>query len=95
MDSAAGIGSGGKEGRGGTAGEARLAEGMAALTKKDHSCYCVCVISATGLIDPCKRYLDSILSWSPPISSPVKPRCKGGRGAVWMIGPFPIVTTLL
>lgn len=36
MDAAAGIGSGGKEG---SEMEARAAEGMAELTKKDHYCY--------------------------------------------------------
>lgn len=39
MDAAAGIGSGGKEGRGGSEMEVRAAEGMAELTKKDHYCY--------------------------------------------------------
>lgn len=39
MDAAAGSRSGGKEGRGGREMEAGVAEGMAELTKKDHSYY--------------------------------------------------------
>lgn len=80
MDAAAGIGSGGKEGRGGSEMEVRAAEGMAELTKKDHYCYYgydMCI-----MID----------IW---IVCLVQAQMQGRKRCSKMIGPFPIVTTPL
>ena len=73
MDAAAGIGSGGKEGRGGSAMEARVAEGIAELTKKDHYCY---YVYQDGLIIVNDIWIVCL------VQAHLKPRCKGARGAV-------------
>lgn len=79
MDAAAGIGSGGKEGRGGSEMEAFAAEGMAELAKKDHYCYYVRIygVCTDIRIDHCERLWIVCL-----VQAHLKPRCKGARGAV-------------
>lgn len=65
MDAAAGIRSGEKEGRGGPEMEAGVAEGMAELTKKDHS-YCYGYVypyvSGIRIVQPSQIRFSSISS---------------------------------